>query len=390
MSNELNRRWSAFNVYVNVSQNRMDILSTALSNKGIPFYNDTDVTCNSTMNLSTNNNHENLSEFETELHDLDEFKIHITNEEWKQMKGPIMQYNENRTYPILQPGVWTDILSLALYYQMELPCAFVFKHSKIYESSGSLHYLRIIRHCKSKTCRNPIFCYLQLLDKNPGDTDFDLTVKTRDTIWDNKHEDVKRPFRGLRCQKIRQEVFYQGCGNWQKSQIAVDTKFGHRVGPHIPNLNVLRQAKTEYVNKKLGVEPSDGQDIINTIEQMKYKVPYHGFIHEVKRDKFFFSFSTSSQLYAYKKYLNKIKKNSVIQVDGTGSIIKPLTHYDGSKSGHTFLYSITINFNGTTLSVHDMLTENQDTNILLGYLIKGKDWVHQNQPPLYVIHQELR
>lgn len=155
MSNELNGRWSAFNVYVNVSQNQMGILSTALSNKEIPFYNDTDVTCNFTMNLSTNNNHENLSEFETELHDLDEFKIYITSEEWKQMKGPIMQYNENRTYPILQPGVWTDILSLALYYQMELPCAFVFKHSKIYESSGSLHYLRITGHCKSKTCRNP-------------------------------------------------------------------------------------------------------------------------------------------------------------------------------------------------------------------------------------------
>lgn len=122
------------------------------------------------------------------------------------------------------------------------------------------------------------------------------------------------------------------------------------------------------MNKKLGVEPSDGQDIVNTIEQMKYKVPYHGFIHEVKRDKFFVSYSTSSQLYAYKKYLNKMKKNSVIQVDGTGSIIKPLTRYDGSKLGHIFLYSITINFNGTTLSVHDMLTENQDTNTLLGWL----------------------
>lgn len=157
------------------------------------------------MNLSTlSNNHENLSEFETdEIHDLDEFKIHITSEEWKQMKGPIMQY-ENRTYPILQPGVWTDILSLALYYQMELPCAFVFKHSKIYESSGSLHYLRITGHCKSKTCRNPIFCYL---DKNPGDTDFDLTVKTRDTMWDNKHEDVKRPLQGLRRQKNRTRSF---------------------------------------------------------------------------------------------------------------------------------------------------------------------------------------
>lgn len=101
---------------------------------------------------------------------------------------------------------------------------------------------------------------------------------------------------------------------------------------------------------------------------MKYKVPYHGFIHEVKRDKFFVSFSTSSQLYTYKKYVQKMKKKSVIQVDGTGSIIKPLVRYDRSRSGHIFLYSITINFNGTTLSVHDALTESQDTNTLLGWL----------------------
>jgi len=102
MSEELNGRWSAFNVYVNVSQNRMGILSTALSNKGLSFHNDTNAdtndTCSSIMNLSTlNNSNENLNEFETELYDVDEFKICITSAEWKLMKGPIMQYNGRKS-----------------------------------------------------------------------------------------------------------------------------------------------------------------------------------------------------------------------------------------------------------------------------------------------------
>lgn len=103
MSEELNGRWSAFNVYVNVSQNRMGILSTALSNKGLFFHDNTNITCDSTMNLSILNKSEDLNELETESHNLDEFLIRITSEEWKQMKGPVMQY-EKKNYPILQPG----------------------------------------------------------------------------------------------------------------------------------------------------------------------------------------------------------------------------------------------------------------------------------------------
>jgi hypothetical protein len=370
MSKSLQGRWNPHNVYVNVRQNRRSIVSIACANKGIQFDNDSahcnpnNTTLNSTVIDSDNFDiTEEEYDFEKEAAGLENFKVRLTNGEWKSMLEPPVQYGD-RKYPILKRGAWTDTLALAIFQQTQLPCAFVFKNSKIYLTPGSLHFMRIKRHCKSKTCGNQLFCYI---DKDPGDDDFDIILKTRDTIYEN-HEDIKRPLRGLKRQQVGKAVFYEGCGNWQKREVVKDTQFGQRIPMHIPNLEVLRQAKMEYVNKQLLVQPSDGKDIVNTIEKMKNIAPYHGFVHEVKRDKFYVSFGTPAQLHAYKQYCKTVQPNSTLSVDGTGSIVKPLIRYDGSQSGHIFLYSIVINFDGTTLSVYDLLTESQETDVFWWWL----------------------
>lgn len=110
---------------------------------------------------------------------------------------------------------------------------------------------------------------------------------------------------------------------------------------------------------------------------MNRSAPYYGFIHEVKRDKFFVAFSTPAQLHAYKQYCRTMKNLSSISIDGTGSIVKPLLREDGSPSDHIFLYSVIINFDKTTLSVYDMLTESQDTDIIWWWL---KHWQKLDAP----------
>lgn len=133
MSDFLEGRWTPHNFYVNVRNNRRSIVSTACSNKGIPFDDAPvdDDRNNTTPDYSMNDSYN----FEAESADLDGFKVHVTNDEWKAMQEPTIKYG-NRKYPILKRGVWTDMLSLAIFKQTQLSCAFIFENSKVYSRLG--------------------------------------------------------------------------------------------------------------------------------------------------------------------------------------------------------------------------------------------------------------
>ena len=53
-------------------------------------------------------------------------------------------------------------------------------------------------------------------------------------------------------------------------------------------------------------------------------------------------------------------------MDATGSVIRKLKRTGGQKTHHIFLYSIVVNFEGTTLPVHQMVSEAHDT-ATIGY-----------------------
>ena len=165
-------------MYINVTQNRRNIMTIACANKNmpfIPFISKNKITMDDTTldNSTLNNNENSFYEFEPETAGLDEFKVRITNNEWKQMQAPDVVYKDNRKYPILRPNVWTDILAVDIDRQLEHPCAFSLKNFKIY-NNASKHYMTIIGYCKSKKCGNKLFCYL---NEDPGDNDFDIIIK---------------------------------------------------------------------------------------------------------------------------------------------------------------------------------------------------------------------
>lgn len=76
--------------------------------------------------------------------------------------------------------------------------------------------------------------------------------------------------------------------------------------------------------------------------------------------------------------LLKIKKQkSTIAIDSTSSICKKILYENGRTSGHIFLYSMVINFDRYTLSVHQLLTDDQST-VLLEFWIKN--WIRMGAP----------
>lgn len=143
----------------------------------------------------------------------------------------------------------------------------------------------------------------------------------------------------------------------------------------MPNNDVLRQARNEGINAELGVSENDRRDLIRTIEEMSLKSEYAGLIHDVGSLPFHVCYSTQAQLYAYKEYC-RLNKKSLICIDSTGSIVRQLER-NGQKCGHIFLYAIVINFDNTTIAVHQMLSEKHTTEFIELWL---RQWQRNGAP----------
>uniref|UniRef100_A0A0C9PYU4 NOF_1 protein n=2 Tax=Fopius arisanus TaxID=64838 RepID=A0A0C9PYU4_9HYME len=381
MSKAVGGRWQATNIYNTLRQNRNNIVTEARANKGVsvketPVADIANHTIDSTFDesLPLDEDNDDPYEFELKAKGLDVFNLYFSHAVWQEMLGTPILYNDGRVYSILAREKWAGLLSLIIFDQTQLPCAYVFENAKIYNSPDSLHYCRITGHCRSKACGNPLFCYIE---KPPGDADkIHMILRTNETYY-NEHENVKRELRGWLRQHVGENVYFMGAGNWQKEEAVRVAPFGGRVGPNIPNMNVLRKGKNEFINRKYDIKPGEGKDMVKTVEQMRYSEPYNSFIHEVRRDKFYVSYSTYGQMLAYKKYCKLMGDDAAVGIDGTGSLIKKFRRLDGTKVGHIFLYSITINHGGRTIAVHEALTEGQDADTFTYWL---RRWVKLGAP----------
>lgn len=380
MSNASKGAWTPHSFYINVRDDRRDILKIARANHEITLPTSKYLSHTEFMNSSLDSTVHSDKTFnesddpsftlEEEAVGLDCFEIVVKNSEWKSLFEQGSVESKQTSCRILAKDVWTDVLTRLIWNQINLPCAYVIEEGHIYPTPGSLHHLRIKGHCKGycidKTtkqqvkCKNRLYVYVQ---DDPGNADVLLSVRTRNTMYID-HLDTRRPLRGKRRKEVGREVFYTGPGNWTKGEAAKVMDFGDRIPPHIPKPNVLRQAKKEYVHDKFNIASGDGKDVVLTIERMAREMPFIGSIHEIRRRPFYVSYSTPQQRHCYKRYCQLTKNLASAYIDGTGSLVKEIIDLDGTKSGHIFLYAIVVNFEGQTLPVHNMLTESQHTDTI--------------------------
>ncbi|CAH2100258.1 unnamed protein product [Euphydryas editha] len=372
-SNHFLGRYNGRDVYRQCKENRGNIWTLLHPEENVHS------SLNSTTNTpySTNDSCEqvdsNDSDDEWEAPNSDTYIIDVPEDMYRKLiESKEVVYN-NRTYEILTRGAWTDMIADEFYKIYDTRCAYVFKKGRVYKNSSSIHHVIISGRCKSKACGNK---FLGFIDYKPKKFPCLLRVRTRDTSFNVNHEDVRRTVRKNKRKIIGKEASAVGSNNYLKRQVAGST----RIRPNIPRVNVVRQCVHEFTSNELGIENTFGLDMYNAIERMKDDERYRYFIHDLKKDKFYVFYSLVSELQAYKKYhhLMKIRKlPSVIAIDGTGSIVKEIIFNNGRKSGHIFLYVIVINFEGVTLSVHQLLTNDQSTILFEWWL---KQWLKMGAP----------
>lgn len=158
---------------------------------------------------------ENVGDTEWETADLEQFIISISEELYKiLLESDVVKYG-NRNYNVLKRWRWVDKIADEFYKLYDLRCAYVFKNAKVYEDAGSIHHITISGKCKS--CNNPFYGFI---DQKPIVFPATLRIRTKDTCFDIKHDDVRRPVRKFKMLEVGEQAAEMGTGNWLKQEVA--------------------------------------------------------------------------------------------------------------------------------------------------------------------------
>ncbi|XP_024887616.1 uncharacterized protein LOC112464703 isoform X2 [Temnothorax curvispinosus] len=149
-------------------------------------------------------------------------------------------------------------------------------------------------------------------------------------------------------------------------------KFGENEPPWVQKCHIYRQAKMEHNKEDLGIKSGVKMDMITSIRNMLQDIRYSNAIREIGAKKFYVFYCSPEQIFVEKEYCRVRKGFSRICLDATGKVVKKFEIIPGRKTGHIFLYTITINFEGKTLPVYQMLSEKHDAVFITFWL---QEWI---------------
>ena len=159
---DLGYKWDFRCVYTNVVNNRRNILTKAREEMNIILQTED---CNNNLQdeceerdfTNSLKSSDSDSSFDSRNFNHNESIKHmiLTEEQWIKIKPA-----DSDTHLKLKPGVWTDVIALAMWSQFRMPCAFTFKRGKIKKTINNLdveiYTIRFVGACKSKKCGNVI------------------------------------------------------------------------------------------------------------------------------------------------------------------------------------------------------------------------------------------
>lgn len=115
MSKALNGKWSSHSVYVNVRQNRRQLLSIARKNMGIDL---PVIKPKAKFKGETDDSDEDYIDYvELDKVDLDSYDLIITKEQWHKLCESVEYINSD--YVLLKKSIWSDVLSLGCYKHVD-------------------------------------------------------------------------------------------------------------------------------------------------------------------------------------------------------------------------------------------------------------------------------
>lgn len=354
------------NLYLYLKQDRNDVRSRVEDYKGISV-RDTEHSL-SIESFSTNNTKEDES-IESIVHSDNEpvcvktgdecstilYNITIDAETWQRISPKTAvykehgRYNSKRKYSILQRG-WTDVISKLCWSKTKIPCVYNFKRAKVYDSVNGA-YITIFGRCKE--CYAPFSAHS--IKKPEVGNDLKLFVKTVDTR--GVPHKKKRALKGTERAAVQKDLLHKKAIVCRR-EMTKEMEYGDPEPSHLYTTNVLRKARQEGKDKELGVHKM--QNVIESINNLKYDVQYAGVIREIGLDKFYCMYWSPLQMDIYK---DVVKLKNPISIDATGSLVQKIDRKN-KRSCAIFLYQAVASGISGIVPLFQMLSEKHDANII--------------------------
>jgi len=222
--------------------------------------------------------------------------------------------NEARTYQILKPGVWTDIINDAFLKEYQLPCNFIYKSHKVNSlCDRAKYYLNFKAKCKDNNCLLFGWSENEPINGEP----LIVNILAKDTRGEELTHTTKRPLKGEKRKQVGQQLSTDLASNWRRHNIA-DIEFGRISPPNIYRHEVLRKTKQEFKDEALGIKTKCP---INSLVEFKNNSQYSGSIHHIAIDPLILHYWTTHQLVIYKDLRKSYCK---VSIDATGGQVKKL------------------------------------------------------------------
>lgn len=177
----------------------------------------------------------------------------------------------------------------------------------------------------------------------------------------------KRQLKGSLRQKIASHLLdtKKQATIWRTEEANRIMDFGDKNPPILYSPRVLRKAKQNELDNRLGI---DNYDAIRNLQVFKYtKRP--GSIHGIGLDPFYIMYWSKEQMTMY-KLINR-SRSAYFTMDATGSIAKELPLPDGTKSSHLFLYQcMIVPEDKRGIPVFQMISAKQDAALLAYFLFE--------------------
>lgn len=284
--------------------------------------------------------------------DFETFELRLSNEDWALIKP-----DESNSKTRLKKETWPSVITRAFHNKYAFNCAYLGKYSYVcpnFIPKKNENYLKFMAYCEDqKNCKNIL---IGTASEKPDEKGLTLKIMTRDTRRDF-HVVAKRPVRGWERKQVGEKLEKQTAANYREELLRNEMKFGDDVPPHVQENNIYRQIKTEREKEKLGLQKKDKNDVIKFLQQMTTDPGFVNTIHSIGAIQFHVLYWTPDQVKVFNEYVRLLGKLSAISIDVSGRFIRSFEICPNRMTGHVYLYTVTIIFEGKTICVCQMVTE---------------------------------
>jgi hypothetical protein len=268
---------------------------------------------------------------------------------------------------------WSDIISKELWSNTQLPCIWCMKNHQVYQA-GSIKCNGYCNQCHAS---------VEVIIKPTPNTDYFMSVHCAVKGYDKdfKHNPGKKKRMTSEKRRDLKKRLYSKSAIVVQSELANDFSSDERESPFIPNLQTLRQIKSE--TRKENILHSNP---VLSLVKLSTITPFSTCIKQVSARPFYVQYWLQEQIECYKKILRKEGRISV-SLDATGSVCRNVErahksddHFIGQdNSKHVFLYMcFGYSSQGSSVPLTQMLSESQTAETICRWL---ESWIVNLTPP---------